>query len=173
MSADDPPLQVGTHCAQESCHKLDFLPHRCSLFNDLLPDPKRKALDRGAQEEHKRAKTDAARAVLAKNFGAAAVAKLDATPQLKRAPAKVNSAIALMKLKQRAKPVDHKMKDLKVEDRLYLTVELRDGSDATVTAERELYISKAVTVGRALDLFADVFGVANSNNTTTDSTKAG
>ncbi|KAM0788436.1 hypothetical protein ACM66B_001571 [Microbotryomycetes sp. NB124-2] len=117
---------------------------RPNRFNDLLPDPKRKALDRDAQGEIKKAKTEAARAVLARTFGAQAVAKLGSSSATssKAASTKVSPVIALMKLKQRAKPVDVKAKDVKMEDRLFLTVELREGPDATLTAERDLYLTK-------------------------------
>ncbi|KAK4058461.1 AN1-type zinc finger protein 1 [Microbotryomycetes sp. JL221] len=58
-----------------------------------------------------------------------------------------------------------------MEDRLYLTVELRQGDELAGRSEREFYLAKTLTAGRALDLFAKSFGVTNANNTSLDPSK--
>jgi hypothetical protein len=165
-------------------------------FNDLLPDPNRLVGERAATEKAREDKTEAARKVLEKNFGKEAVAQLGTRAasgsSAGSAPkkAKISPVIALMKLKQRAKPVDAKSKDVSMDDRLYLRVELLEGEDRVKKADKELFLAKVgsaarprsstsadspwpqmTTSGRALDQFASLFGLTNSNNTSTDPSK--
>lgn len=120
-------------------------------FNDLLPDPQRRALDRDAAELRKQQKRDDARAILAKSFGSAAVANLD-----RRAPPAAgitaasapssgkaaNPVVTLMKLKQRAIPVDSKSKSLPMDARLFITVEHRRGVEHALISERAVWLNK-------------------------------
>lgn len=124
-------------------------------FNDLLPDPNRLVGERAATEKAREHKTEAARKVLEKNFGKEAVAKLGARPAggsaagnaPKKPNLKISPVIALMKLKQRAKPVDAKSKDVSMDDRLYLTVELLEGEDRIIKGEKELFLAKVSCEG--------------------------
>lgn len=117
-------------------------------FNDLLPDAKRRALDRDGVERNKQQKRLDAREVLARNFGQAAVARLDRTTNsIPSTPIKAQGkapspVIMLMKLKQRAIPVDAKAKSLSIEDRLYLSVQHRCGVEHELKSERAVWISK-------------------------------
>ncbi|SGY47259.1 BQ5605_C001g00514 [Microbotryum silenes-dioicae] len=94
-------------------------------------------------------------------------------------PAAVKSAhtkplslvIALMKLKQRAQPIDATAKRLKMEDRLYLTVRFCEGEERAVASTKEVWLGKESTGGKAIDQMARIFDVANFNNTTTDGKK--
>ncbi|GAA5976717.1 hypothetical protein JCM11641_005671 [Rhodosporidiobolus odoratus] len=146
-------------------------------FKDLLPDPKRhKSIKAGAalspEEAAKKDKQQAAleklRAALAKKLppigaGGGATVK------------KVNPALELMKLKQRAKPGDprhvKREGDVSAVDRLYLTVRLLEGEDGEEKGLKEFWVSRAITAGKALDLFADHFRLNNINNATSDPTK--
>lgn len=142
-------------CTQDPHNRIVSTPSRFEQkFNDLLPDPNRLVGERAAVEQERNDKTEAARKVLEKNFGREAVAKLGDGAGVKRASSSTDSAatrpspkvvspvIALMKLKQRAKPVDNKAKELAMDDRLYLTVELLEGEGQVKRGERELWISK-------------------------------
>lgn len=154
-----------THCSLIFCRHHSSPPaHSCTKdpnnrivtdgarfadkFNDLLPDPNRLVGQRAATEKAREDNTEATRKVLEKNFGKEAVAKLGARSAsgsvAGSAPkkAKVSPVIALMKLKQRAKPVDAKSKDMSMDDRLYLTVELLEGEDRIKKGEKELFLAK-------------------------------
>lgn len=120
-------------------------------FNDLLPDPNRRALDRDATEQAARDKKEAALAVLKRTFGADAVEKRGVVPAAGPQPTKpkvVSPVIALMKLKQRAKPVDGKAKDLQMDERLYLTVKHVEGVDRVEQGFRELFLNKVSALRR-------------------------
>lgn len=163
-SLDFLPIRC-THCSLIFCRHHSSPPaHSCTKdpnnrivsegsrfagkFNDLLPDPNRLVGERAATEKAREGKTEAARKVLERNFGKEAVAKLGARPASGNAAgsapkkAKVSPVIALMKLKQRAKPVDAKSKDVSMDDRLYLTVELLEGEDRVKKSEKELFLAK-------------------------------
>lgn len=80
--------------------------------------------------------------------------------------------VVLMKLKGRAKQGDPRKGsgEVKMDDRLYFTVKLFEKDEEK--AMRELWLPKATTAGKALDLFANHFGIENANHlSTTDQTK--
>jgi hypothetical protein len=124
-------------------------------FDDLLPDPKRRALDRTEADRVNGEKTAAAKAVLEKNFGAEAVKKMGAgtaSASEEKKAVKVNPILALMKLKQRSKPANAKAKELAMDERIYVTVALLDGEERAEMGARELYLAKV----RPNRLFASV-----------------
>ncbi|GAA6061734.1 hypothetical protein JCM10212_000467 [Sporobolomyces blumeae] len=86
---------------------------------------------------------------------------------------KTNPTLELMKLKQRAKPADPRKKDgdVPMPERIYLTVRSIEGRGRVEKGVKEVWVHKEVSAGRALDLFAILFQVANVNNTTTDPAK--
>ncbi|GAA6000289.1 hypothetical protein JCM10207_007942 [Rhodosporidiobolus poonsookiae] len=121
-----------------------------------------------AWKEKQQAAMDKLRASMSKSK-AATGAKGGASTSTGAATAKkVSPAIELMKLKQRAKPADPKHVkregDVPMAERVFLTVRFEE-------EVREVWVSKAVTAGKALDLCANLFGLNNQNASTRDPAK--
>ncbi|SCZ99000.1 BZ3500_MvSof-1268-A1-R1_Chr3-1g05757 [Microbotryum saponariae] len=189
---------IDVHCSLEACRTLDLLPIRCAgctlvfcgphappaqhgcsgiarataenvqdgkrfadKFEDLLPAPQRHAFERDQMKQDQQARSKQAKEIIERNF--AAVKSAHTKP--------LSPVVALMKLKQRAQPIDATAKRLKMEDRLYLTVRFCEGEERTVASTKEVWLGKESTGGKAIDQLAQMFDVANVNNTTTDGTK--
>ncbi|EGU12665.1 hypothetical protein RTG_01215 [Rhodotorula toruloides ATCC 204091] len=146
-------------------------------FRSLLPDPKRHKRETSEPSEEERVKKEGQQAALAKLKASFAKGKAGttSTPPTPSATAKKpNPTLDLMRLKGRAVPADPKhvkrAGDVPMSDRLFLKVQ-----HAKVAAKepdvREVWVSKDITAGKALDLFADLFKVTNDNNATTDPSK--
>ncbi|BGP23307.1 AN1-type zinc finger protein 1 [Rhodotorula toruloides] len=146
-------------------------------FRSLLPDPKRHKRAEAEPSEEERVKKGGQHAALAKLKASFAKGKAGQTSSSTATPAPVkkpNPVLDLMRLKGRAVPADPRHikrdGDIPMPDRLFLKVE--HAKEATEKVEvREVWVSKSITAGKALDLFADLFKVTNVNNATTDQTK--
>lgn len=86
----------------------------------------------------------AARTVLEKNFGRDAVDKMASSAPRPAAGKQtvVSPVVALMKLKQRAVPVDEKSKKLPMDERIYVVAECRRGPDHTLIGEKVIWLAK-------------------------------
>ncbi|BGP14363.1 hypothetical protein JCM10213_004490 [Rhodosporidiobolus nylandii] len=147
-------------------------------LKDLLPDPKRHKREDVEVSAADQAKRDTQQAALEKLRARLAKQKSSAAPASGAAGAgekKVSPTVALMKLKQRAKPADPKHEkrqgDVPVLERVYLAVKLLEGEGAEEKDMREVWVSKTISAGKALDLFAALFKLNNVNNATSDPAK--
>ncbi|SCV74162.1 BQ2448_6594 [Microbotryum intermedium] len=142
-------------------------------FEDLLPDPQRRAFERDQVQQEREVRSRQAREVIEHNFGVSSTSSATKPSAAgKMAQSKpLSPVIALMKLKQRAQPIEDPAKQLKMEDRLYLTVRFCEGEERTVVSTKEVWLAKDSTAGKAIDQLARLFSVTNVNNTTTDGTK--
>ncbi|GAA5976833.1 hypothetical protein JCM10908_005645 [Rhodotorula pacifica] len=151
---------------------------------DLLPDSKRHKAkhldgDAGATADPAKAelkpKQAAALDKLRASFGGKKTPGQGSATTAKSAAKPVNPALELMRLKQRAVPADpkhvKKPGDVVMPDRLYLSVSFQEADGTRRGEEKPVWVSKTVSAGKALDLFADLFKVSNVNNTTSDPSK--
>ncbi|GAA5971373.1 hypothetical protein JCM8115_003481 [Rhodotorula mucilaginosa] len=151
---------------------------------DLLPDPKRhKARENDAATNDPaklelKAKQNAALAKLRASFGDKKKASGPTTSATTAGAAKskpANPTLELMRLKQRAVPADpkhvRKPGDVSMVDRLFLNVSFVDADGTRRGDEKPVWVSKDVSAGKALDLFADLFKVSNVNNSIADPSK--
>ncbi|GAA5887444.1 hypothetical protein JCM6882_002532 [Rhodosporidiobolus microsporus] len=144
-------------------------------LRELLPDPKRHKREEVALSEEEQAKKAKQAEALEKLMASLAKGKSGGGVPSAPAKKKVNPAVELMKLKQRAKPADPKHVkregDVPVLERVYLTVRYQEGQEGEEKGMKEVWVAKTITAGKALDLFADLFKANNQNNTTTDPSK--
>ncbi|GAA5932422.1 uncharacterized protein JCM15063_001219 [Sporobolomyces koalae] len=138
-------------------------------LRELLPDAKRHKLTTGSHATHSTNETPSTKQALAL---AALKKSIDAKKQQQTSTAPAgngnatNPKIALMLLKQRAKPADPRKKegDVPILERLYLRVRFVEGQDRLEKGVKEVWVSKSVTAGKVLDLAADLFQLTNVNN---------
>ncbi|GAA5859968.1 hypothetical protein JCM8547_003038 [Rhodosporidiobolus lusitaniae] len=159
-------------------------------LRELLPDPKRHKREEKEMIEEEKEKKEKQREALEKLKASLEAQKKKggtASSSSSSAPSsaggtgtttqkKVSPALALMKLKQRAKPADPKHVkregDVPMLERVYLTVQLQEGEKLSEEkGVQEVWVAKTITAGKALDLFAALFKLNNQNNTTSDPSK--
>ncbi|GAA5865667.1 hypothetical protein JCM3774_004957 [Rhodotorula dairenensis] len=151
---------------------------------DLLPDPKRHkangdrddpAMATDPAQLERKAKQAAALAKLRASFGGKERSGQTSGTAIPTRAKPANPALELMRLKQRAVAADPKhLKrpgDVSMADRVYFHVSYTDAEGARCGEAKPVWISETTSVGRALDLFADLFKVNNINNSTADPTK--